>query len=79
LVLPAVRRNDHQKSLDTPAMRLKIGLNGDRRLTEKVIVEIQAAARSLGVEIASVQVVRDPVARRKARKSVSRRKARTSA
>ena len=64
-------------------MRLKIGLNGDRRLTEKVILEVKAAARRLGLEIANVEVVRKvarkPPTTRKARKPASRRKRRARA
>jgi hypothetical protein len=61
------------------AMRMKVSLNGDRRLTEKVILEVKAAARRLGLEIANVEVVRMPRATRKARKPKSRRKARARA
>lgn len=57
-------------------MRLKIDLNGDRRLTEKVILEVQATARRLGLEIANVEVIRKPPTTRKARKPASRRKPR---
>jgi hypothetical protein len=57
-------------------MRLKIDLNGDRRLTEKIIVEVQAEARRLGIDIANVEVIREPATRRKAGKAASRRKAR---
>jgi hypothetical protein len=60
-------------------MRLKLGLNGDRRLTEKVILEVKAAARRLGLEIANVEVVSKPSTGRKARKPASRRKSRARA
>ncbi len=60
----------------TAGMRLKIGLNGDRRLTEKVILEVQAAARRLGVEVANIEVIPKPSSGRKARKRVSGRKLR---
>jgi len=58
------------------AMRLKIGLNGDRRLTEKVILEVQAAARRVGLEVANIEVIRKPSSSRKARKRASGRKPR---
>ena len=60
-------------------MRLRISLNGDRRLTEKVILEVKAAARRLGLEIANVEVVSKPSTRRKARKPASGRKPRARA
>jgi hypothetical protein len=60
-------------------MRLKIDLNGDRRLTEKVILEVQETARRLGLEIANVEVVSKPPTTRKARKPASRRKPRARA
>ena len=43
-------------------MRMKVRVNGDRRLTEKVILEVREAARRLGMEIANVEVrvYRDP-------------------
>ena len=41
-------------------MKLKLDLNGDRRLAENVILEVKAAARRLGLEIANVEVVREP-------------------
>jgi hypothetical protein len=37
-------------------MRMKVRVNGDRRLTEKVILEVREAARRLGLEIANVEV-----------------------
>jgi hypothetical protein len=43
-------------------------LNGDRRLTEKVIREVQATARRLGLEIANIEVLSKPPSIRKARK-----------
>lgn len=55
-------------------MRLKIDLNGDRRLTEEIILEVQAAAGRLGLEIANVEVTPKPSTSRKARKPASRRK-----
>lgn len=59
-------------------MRVKIGVNGDRRITEKVILEIKAVARRLGLEIANVEVVSKSLSGRKAPKPkpVSRRKSR---
>ena len=60
-------------------MRLKIDLNGDRRLTEKVILEVQAAARRLGLEIANVEVMRGSPTSRKPRKTASHRKPRKPA
>jgi hypothetical protein len=60
-------------------MRMKIDLNGDRRMTEKVILEVKAAARRLGLEIADVEVISKPAVTRKPRKPASRRKARTRA
>jgi hypothetical protein len=55
------------------AMRLKIDLNGDRRLTEKVILEVKAAARRFGFDIADVEVLRQGSTSRKAGKAASRR------
>ena len=60
-------------------MHLKIDLNGDRRVTENVILEVKAIARRLGLKIASVEVIRKPSTRRKARKPASRRKPRARA
>ena len=57
-------------------VRLKIGLKGDRRLTEKVILEVQAAARRVGLEVADIEVMRKPSSTRKARKPASGRKPR---
>jgi hypothetical protein len=53
---------------------LKIALKGDRRVTEKVILEVKAAARRLGLEIENVEVASKPSIGRKARKPVSGRK-----
>jgi hypothetical protein len=52
-------------------MKTKIELHGDRRLTENVILEIQAAARRLGLEIENIELVRPPAGGRKARKPAS--------
>lgn len=60
-------------------MRLKIGLKGDQRLTEKVILEVKAAARRLGLEIENVEVIRKPSTSRKARKPASGQKRRARA
>ena len=60
-------------------MRLKIDLNGDRRLTENVILEVKAAARRLGLEIENVEVIRKTSTSRKPRKPASRRKPRARA
>jgi len=57
-------------------MRLKIDLNGDRRLTEKVILEVQELARRLGLPMPNVEVISKPPTTRKPRKSASRRKPR---
>jgi hypothetical protein len=57
-------------------MRLKIDLNGDRRLTEQLILEVQAEARRLGLDPPDVEITRKPATSRKARKPASRRKPR---
>ena len=58
---------------------MKIDLVGDRRLTEKVILEVQAIASRLGLEIAKVDVSGGVSSARKVRKPTSRRKPRTRA
>jgi hypothetical protein len=60
-------------------VQLKIGLNGNRRLAENVILEVQAAARRVGVEIANVEVFTEHPIALKARKPASRRKPRARA
>ena len=55
-------------------MYLKIALKGDRRVTEKVILEVKAAAHRLGLEIENVEVTSKPSTGRKARKLASVRK-----
>ena len=52
-------------------MKTKIELHGDRRVAENVILEVEAAARRLGLEIENVEVVSRPSGRRKARKLAS--------
>ena len=63
-----------KKSEPSRAVKWKIDLNGDRRLAENVILEVQAAARRLGLEIANVEVVSQSAPAGKARKPASRRK-----
>jgi hypothetical protein len=41
-------------------LQLRIGLTGDQRLTENVIIEVLAAARRCGLDPPSVQVIRQP-------------------
>ena len=60
-------------------MKLKLDLNGDRRLVENVILEVKAQARRLGLEIAEIEFVREAKTGRKARKPTSRQKPRARA
>jgi hypothetical protein len=55
-------------------MQLRIGVTGDRRVTENVILEVRAAALQLGLEISNVEVIGQPSNGRKARKPGSQRK-----
>ena len=55
-------------------MRLRIALKGDRRLTEKVILEVKAVARQLGMELENVEVVQKAPNGAKVRKASSARK-----
>ncbi len=65
-----------KRSQSSGPAQLEIDLDGDRRLAENVIEEVRAAARSLGLEIADVQVIRETAVGSKARKPASRRKTR---
>jgi len=76
---PEPTSRTHEARQGPTAMRLKIDLNGDRRLTEKVILEVQETARRLGLEIANVEVISKSPTNRKPRKPASRRKVRTRA
>jgi hypothetical protein len=71
-------REDTKTTADA---RLRLDLNGDRRLAEQVILEVRAAAERLGVEIASVAVAVAPKSTigRKAGKTPSGRKLRARA
>jgi hypothetical protein len=60
-------------------MKLKLDLNGDRRLAENVILEIKAEARRLGLKISDIQFGHEPTTRPKPRKPTLRRKPRTRA
>jgi hypothetical protein len=75
----AVTRKTAKDAEAHEAMHLQIGLRGDRRLTEKVILEVQAAARRVGLEVATIEVIRKPASGRKARKRSSGRKLRARA
>jgi hypothetical protein len=41
-------------------MQLTFALTGDQRLTENLILEVRAAARRCGLEIPSIEVMRQP-------------------
>jgi hypothetical protein len=48
-----------RKKPDAP-MELRVVLTGDRRATENLILEVRAIARRCGLEMPSVQVIRQP-------------------
>lgn len=65
------------KNRKPPApMSLTIDFTGDRRVMEKLILEVQAAARRAGMEGPTIDVIRKPSPARKARKRPSVRKPR---
>jgi hypothetical protein len=48
-----------RKTSHTP-MQLSVALTGDQRLAENLIVEVRAMAKRYGLEIPSVEIVRQP-------------------
>ena len=60
-------------------MKLKLDLNGDRRLAENVILEVKAEARRLGLTIADIEFLRERTTAPTARKPASPRKPRARA
>ena len=61
-----------KKRKATLPLKLNVDLTGDRRLAENVILEVRAAARRVGLEIANVDIVKQQPARPKIRKSARR-------
>jgi hypothetical protein len=60
-------------------MQLKVGVKGDQRLAENVILEVRDLARRFSLEIPSIRIVRRPsmgakVPKHKVPKQKSRRK-----
>ena len=55
---PSARPVDRKKS--GAPVEFRVVLNGDRRLTENLILEVRAIAQRCGLEMPSVQVVRQP-------------------
>ena len=63
-----------------PTTQLKLGVNGDRRTAESVVLDVRAAAQRLGLEIESIVVRAAPGNGRKPaapRKASLRRKPRS--
>jgi hypothetical protein len=56
----AGKRTDNTKKKPAGPMRLSIGVAGDQRLAENVIVEVLAAARRCGLAPPDVQILRQP-------------------
>ncbi len=48
-----------RKTLHAP-MQLSVALTGDQRLAENLILEVRAMAKRYGLEIPSVEIVRQP-------------------
>jgi hypothetical protein len=48
-----------RKTPDAP-MQLSVALTGDQRLAENLILEVRAMAKRYGLEIPSVEIVRQP-------------------
>jgi hypothetical protein len=42
------------------SMELRVALTGDQRVTENLILEVRALAQHFGLEIPSIQVLRQP-------------------
>ena len=42
------------------SMKLEVALTGDQRATESLILEVRAIAQRFGLEIPSVQILRQP-------------------
>jgi hypothetical protein len=68
-----------KKGQPSSPMQLKIGVAGDRRLTENVILEMRAAAERIGLDISNIEVVGQAPSGRKTRKPASPRKPRAGA
>jgi hypothetical protein len=54
---PTSARPVNRKKSDSP-MEFRVVLTGDRRLTENLILEVRAIAQRCGLEMPSVQVIR---------------------
>jgi len=48
-----------KKTPDAP-MQLSVGVTGDQRLAENLILEVRAMAKRYGLEIPRVEIVRQP-------------------
>jgi hypothetical protein len=57
--IPTLARPSDRKKSDAP-MEFRVVLAGDRRVTENFILEIRAIAQRCGLEMPSVQVIRQP-------------------
>ena len=56
---PTSARPVDRKKSGAPT-EFRVVLNGDRRLTENLILEVRAIAQRCGLEMPSVQVIRQP-------------------
>lgn len=54
------KSNKNEKQKPRAPAQLSVGVAGDQRLAENVIIEVLAAARRCGLEPPIVQVVRQP-------------------
>ena len=61
------------KAKSSAPIEMRVALKGDKQLTENVIIEVLAAARSLGLQAPKVQVLRKP---RVGPKRIAKRKSR---
>jgi hypothetical protein len=69
----------HRKKSNAP-MELRVAFTGDRRATENLILEVRAIAQRCGLEMPSVQVIRQPnvgAKTTKTKKVASHRKSRS--
>jgi hypothetical protein len=57
--IPTSARPVDRKKSGAPA-ELRVVLTGDRRVTENLILEVRAIAQRCGLEMPSVQVIRQP-------------------
>lgn len=66
-----------KKAKASASTQLTIGVSGDRRVAENIILEARAAAERLGLTIEDIQVVSSPAANGKKQKTPSRQRRRS--